>query len=58
MLANNIYKYLDTVMFCNVEAELHEIDIESINGTKEVKGSRRMHYYNVQHFLMFTTTII
>ena len=58
MLANNIYKYADTVMFCNVEAELHEIEIESIDGTREVKGSRRMHYYNGQHFLMFTATVI
>ena len=58
MLANNIYKYADTIMFCNVEAELHEIEIESIDGTREVEGSRRMHYYNGQHFLMFTVTII
>ena len=45
MLANNIYKYADIVMFCNVEAELHEIEIESIDGTREVEGSKRMHYY-------------
>ena len=58
MLANNIYKYADTVMFCDVEAELHEIVIESIDGTREVEESKRMHYYNSQHFLMFTATII
>ena len=48
----------DTVMFCNVEAELHETEIESSYGTREVKGSRRMHYYNGQHSLKFTATII
>lgn len=58
MLANNIYKYVDTVMFCNIKAELHEIEIKSIDKTREVKGTRRMHYYNGQHFLMFTATII
>ena len=58
MLANNIYKYADTVMFCNVEAELHEIEIESIDGTREVEESKRMHYYNSRYFLMFTATII
>ena len=58
MLANNIYKYADTVMFCNVEAELHEIEIESIDRTREVEESKRMHYYNSQHFLLFTATII
>ena len=50
--------YANIVMFCNVEAELHEIGIESIDGTREVKGSRRMHYYNGQHSLKFTATII
>ena len=45
-------------MFCNVEAELHEIGIESIDGTREVERSRRMHNYNGQHSLMFTATII
>ena len=58
MLANNIYKHANTVMFCNVEAELHEIEIESIDGTREVEGSKRMHYYNGQHLLMFIATII
>ena len=58
MLANNIYKYANTIMFCNVEAKLHEIEIESIDGTREVEESKRMHYYNSQHFLMFTATII
>ena len=50
--------YADTIMFCNVEAELHETEIESSDGTREVKGSRRMHYYNGQHSLKFTATII
>ena len=58
MLANKIYKYTNTVMFCNVEAKLHEIEIESIDVTWKAKGSKRMHYYNSQHFLMFTATII
>ena len=38
--------YADTVMFCNVEDELHEIEIKSIDGTREVERSRRMHHYN------------
>ena len=50
MLANNIYKQADIVMFCNVEAELHEIEIESIDGTREVEGSRRMHIIMVNTF--------
>ena len=61
MLANNIYKQTDTVMFCKVEAELHEIEIESIDGTREVEGSRgkqKNAHYNGQHFLMFTATVI
>nr|POE52216.1 hypothetical protein CFP56_60323 [Quercus suber] len=31
---------------CNVEAELHEIEIESIDVTRKAEGCRRMHYYN------------
>ena len=39
---------MQTVMFYNVEAKLHEIGIESIDGTREVERSRRMHYHNGQ----------
>nr|POE77017.1 hypothetical protein CFP56_47363 [Quercus suber] len=31
---------------CNVEAELHEIEIDSIDVTRKAEGCRRMHYYN------------
>ena len=37
---------------CNVEAELHEIEIESIDVTREPDGSKRMHYYNGKFFLI------
>ena len=37
---------------CNVEAEFHEIEIESINVTRKAEGSRRMHYYNGKFFLI------
>ena len=37
---------------CNVEAELHEIEIESIDVTRKAEGCRRMHYYNGKFFLM------
>ena len=42
----NIFGGWATTFTCNVEAELQEIEIESIDGTREVEGSRRMHYYN------------
>ncbi|KAK7860093.1 hypothetical protein CFP56_042145 [Quercus suber] len=43
------WKYLLRVgntFTCNVEAELHEIEIDSIDVTRKAEGCRRMHYYN------------
>ena len=37
---------------CNVEAELHEIEIDSIDVTRKAEGCGRMHYYYGKFFLM------
>ena len=41
---------------CNVETELHEIEIESIDVTRKAEGCRRMHYYSGKFFLMVRFT--
>ncbi|KAK7846226.1 hypothetical protein CFP56_008237 [Quercus suber] len=44
-----LWKYLlrvSNTFTCNVEAELHEIEIDSIDVTRKAEGCRRMHYYN------------
>ncbi|XP_065633897.1 uncharacterized protein LOC112003695 isoform X3 [Quercus suber] len=53
-----LLKYLlrvSNTFTCNVEAELHEIEIDSIDVTRKAEGCRRMHYYNVKYLIKSKT---
>ena len=54
----NILLRLATAFTCNVEAELLEIEIMSIDEIEKHKQSKKKHYYNNQPFLLFTATIV
>ena len=49
---------LATAFTCNVEAELLEIEIMSIDEIEKQKQSKKKHYYNSQPFLWCTATVV